>query len=92
MTTTVTLATGSTLSFPFPPPMTLDTDNPSVLAITLTREGAQVKGTSAGTAWLNVGIAADLKASVQVTVQDAETMARAGTAPAGQAARPTLHK
>jgi hypothetical protein len=71
--TTLTLTTGSQIAAPFPMPMTLDTDNPSVLAITLDRSGATVKATSAGTAWLNIGLAADLKFSIQVTVQDPST-------------------
>ena len=92
MSATVTLATGSMISVPFPPPYTLDTDNPAVLAINLTRDGAQVKGTSAGTAWLNFGIAPDLKVSLQVTVMDPAQMTSAGASPAGQGVHPAARK
>jgi hypothetical protein len=74
---TVTLTTGSQIAVPFPPPMTLDSDNPSVLAVTLDRSGATAKAVAAGTAWLTVGIAADLQVKVQVTVQDPTTSASA---------------
>jgi hypothetical protein len=67
---TVTLSTGSSVSFPFPPPMTLDVDNPSVLAVSADRNGAYVKATSAGMAWLTIGFAADLQLRIQVTVAD----------------------
>jgi hypothetical protein len=81
--TTVTLTTGAQIAVPYPPPMTLDTDNPSVLAISLDRNGATIKATSAGTAWVNIGLAGDLKISLQVTVQD-PTSATAAAAKPGQ--------
>lgn len=82
---TLTLTTGSQIAVPFPPPLTLDSDNPSVVAVSLDRSSATIKAAAAGQAWLTLGLASDLQVRLQVTVADPTTsasQARPAAAPA----------
>lgn len=76
----VTLSVGSVLTFPLPTPLDLSSSDPSVLSVSLGRDGATLTGVSAGDATLTLQVYSDLSLSLTVQIVAAPTPAPAAHA------------
>lgn len=75
--TNASVTTGSQVTIPFPPPMDLQTDNPSVVSVALDRNNAVLRAVGPGTCWLTLQPAGDVQMRLQVTVADPTPVAAA---------------